>query len=53
MIEFSNGDSDRYPFRFGLKKALIILKFIDEIKKFVEENAEKAVPIMNKLEGDS
>lgn len=28
----------KYPFTFGLGKAKTILKYIDEIRKFVEEN---------------
>ncbi len=35
----------KYPFTFGVSKAKVILKYIDEIKKFVDEhdkNKEKA-----------
>jgi hypothetical protein len=31
----------KFPFTFGLGKAKAILKYIDEIKKFVEENDKK------------
>jgi hypothetical protein len=31
----------KYPFTFGLGKAKTILKYIDEIKKFVEDNDKK------------
>ena len=30
-------EDDPYPFRFGVKKAKLILGHIDEIKKFVED----------------
>jgi hypothetical protein len=31
----------KFPFTFGLGKAKAILRYIDEIKKFVEENDKK------------
>jgi hypothetical protein len=30
--------STKYPFTFGLNKAKAILEYLDDIKKFVEEN---------------
>ncbi len=32
-------EEDKYPFSFGLSKAKLILENLDEIKKFVEDNA--------------
>jgi hypothetical protein len=31
----------KFPFTFGLGKAKVILKYIDEIKKFVDEHEKK------------
>jgi len=31
----------KFPFTFGLGKARVILKYIDEIKKFVDEHDKK------------
>jgi hypothetical protein len=31
----------KFPFTFGLGKAKAILKYLDEIKKFVDENDKK------------
>jgi len=33
---------DKYPFSFGLTKAKLILENLEEIKRFVEENAKEA-----------
>jgi hypothetical protein len=33
-------ENDNYPFRFGLRKAQLILDNIDEIKKFVKEKTK-------------
>lgn len=38
-ISLMKSDDDQYPFTFGLGKAKLIVDNIDEIKKFVEENA--------------
>lgn len=37
MIVIKNGEEDKYPFQFGLKKAKLVLENIEEIKKFVEK----------------
>ncbi len=39
LIIMKRNEEDKYPFSFGLSKAKLILENIDEIKKFVEENA--------------
>jgi hypothetical protein len=31
----------KFPFTFGLAKAKVILKYLDEIKKFVDEHDKK------------
>lgn len=33
---------DRFPFSFGISKARLIMEHIEEIKKFVEDNAQGA-----------
>lgn len=33
---------DKYPFSFGLTKAKLILENLEEIKRFVEDNAKEA-----------
>jgi len=38
VIVLKKDENDAYPFRFGLRKAQLILENIDEIKKFVEKN---------------
>ena len=43
MIVLKNGEEDRYPFQFGLKKAKLVIEHIEDIKKFVLKN-DKAVP---------
>ena len=37
MIVLSQGEEDKFPFKFGVKKAKLILENIEEIKKFVEK----------------
>lgn len=39
LIVIKRNEDDKYPFSFGLSKAKLILENIEEIKKFVEENA--------------
>jgi hypothetical protein len=38
VIQLYRTEQDPYPFSFGVSKAKLILKHIEEIKKFVEEN---------------
>ena len=38
VIILKRDENDAYPFRFGLRKAQLIIKHIDDIKKFVEKN---------------
>ncbi|MDO8518968.1 MAG: hypothetical protein Q7T11_02250 [Deltaproteobacteria bacterium] len=38
MIVLKNGEEDRYPFQFGLKKAKLVIEHIEDIKKFVAKN---------------
>ena len=33
-------ENDKYPFRFGIGKAQLILDNIDAIKKFVKDNSK-------------
>jgi len=40
MIVLKRDKNDTYPFRFGLRKAQLIIEHIDDIKKFIKENAE-------------
>ena len=40
MVILKRYENDSYPFRFGLRKAQLIIENIDAIKKFVKENAE-------------
>jgi len=37
VMAIKRDESDNYPFRFGLRKAQLILENIDEIKKFVNK----------------
>lgn len=37
-ITLRDGENDKYPFSFGVRKAKKILENIDDIKAFVEEN---------------
>jgi len=38
IISLPVAGSTKYPFTFGLNKAKAILEYIDDIKKFVEDN---------------
>jgi hypothetical protein len=37
MIELKWNKEDKYPFRFGVRKAQLILQEIEAIKQFVED----------------
>lgn len=39
LIVIKRSEDDKFPFSFGVSKAKLILDNIEEIKKFVEENA--------------
>lgn len=39
ILVIKRDEDDKYPFSFGLSKAKLMLENIEEIKKFVEENA--------------
>ncbi len=41
-ISLTKGEDDKYPFTFGLGKARLIVENIEDIRKFVDENAEGA-----------
>ena len=41
IISLPVSGSTKYPFTFGLNKAKAVLEFLDDIKKFVEENDKK------------
>ena len=38
IISLPVSGSTKYPFTFGLNKAKAILEYLDDIKKFVEDN---------------
>ena len=38
VIILKRDENDSYPFRFGIRKAQLILENIEEIKKFVNKN---------------
>ncbi len=38
LIVLKRTENDRFPFKFGLSKAKLIIENIEAIKKFVEEN---------------
>jgi hypothetical protein len=42
MLVLSQGPDDRFPFRFGLKKAKLILDHVEEIRAFVEKHSKTA-----------
>lgn len=50
-LVLSSGDSDKYPFTFGLQKAKRILACIDDIKAFVADldKPAEAKPTENKV----
>ncbi len=41
IISLPVSGSTKYPFTFGVNKAKAILEYLDDIKKFVEENDKK------------
>lgn len=41
VIILKRDENDAYPFRFGVRKAQIIIDHIDDIKKFVKENSKQ------------
>lgn len=40
VIILKRDENDNYPFRFGVRKAQIIIEHIEDIKKFVKENSK-------------
>jgi len=38
VMVLKRDENDAYPFRFGLRKAQLIIENIEEIKKFVKDN---------------
>ena len=42
VLILRRNEEDRFPFSFGVSKARLIVEYFEEIKKFVEENAEAA-----------
>lgn len=42
VIVLKKDENDLYPFRFGLRKAELIIEHIDEIKKFVQEKRKSS-----------
>ncbi|MCK5300883.1 MAG: hypothetical protein KAJ21_03190 [Thermoplasmatales archaeon] len=41
MLELKWDENDNYPFRFGIRKAQLILQEVEAIKQFVEDNKEE------------
>ena len=41
IISLPVSGSTKYPFTFGLNKARAILEYLDDIKKFVEDNPKQ------------
>ena len=42
VITLKRSEDDKYPFTFGLAKAKLIMEHLEDIKKFYEENKDKA-----------
>lgn len=42
VITLKRTEEDKYPFTFGLAKAKLIMEHLDDIKRFYEENKDKA-----------
>ncbi|MFQ5589435.1 MAG: hypothetical protein ACE5F7_11430 [Nitrospiria bacterium] len=40
MIILSQGEDDKFPFQFGLKKAKLILEYVEEIRAFVKKHED-------------
>ena len=40
VITLKRTDNDNYPFRFGVRKAQLIIEHIEDIKKFVKTNSK-------------
>lgn len=40
VIVLKRDENDAYPFRFGLRKAELIVENLEEIKKFVKDKKE-------------
>lgn len=38
VIILKRKEQDEFPFQFGVKKALLVLEHIEDIRKFVTEN---------------
>lgn len=41
IIILRRSEDDRFPFSFGISKAMLIVENFEEIKKFVEANKDK------------
>ena len=39
VIVLKRDENDKWPFQFGVAKAKLILQHVEDIKKFVEDNA--------------
>ncbi|OGH62162.1 MAG: hypothetical protein A3G34_15625 [Candidatus Lindowbacteria bacterium RIFCSPLOWO2_12_FULL_62_27] len=50
MMVISNGPNDRFPFKFGLKKAKMVVEHIEDIKKWVAE--QEAMQASLKADGE-
>lgn len=41
VISLKRDKNDAYPFKFGLRKAQLIIDNIEEIKKFIKDQTKK------------
>ena len=44
IISLPVANSTKFPFTFGLNKAKAIIQYLDDIKKFIEDNDAKEEP---------
>lgn len=43
LMVLKGGETDRYPFKFGLKKAKLMIEHVEDIRKWVlEQDAKQA-----------
>jgi len=42
ILILKNSEEDKYPFRFGLKKARLMLEHVEDIKEFVKKHSEES-----------
>lgn len=52
LMVIAGGETDRYPFKFGLKKAKLVIEHIEDIRKWVAEQ-EALAKSAKDSEGDA